>query len=118
MARYVGIGLWLLPFVGFLGIAGCADSTVSIPVQAETPEKAPEKTATPKTLAEQALSLWQRDIDQYRQYTRDPQSVRPKAEEFMRAVQQNMLPRRRGPRLETTAEMGKKLFEQGARTSS
>jgi hypothetical protein len=98
-------GLWLLTAVWLLGNVGFATDQAPIPKREESPKR--------QTLPEQALSLWQRDIDQYRLHTKDPQSLRPQAEEFMRAVQLNMLPHPRGPRLEKTAEMGKRLFEQG-----
>jgi hypothetical protein len=91
----------------FSGIAGCSKNQAP-PTDAETP-------SNPQTSADPALSLWQRDIEQYRLHTKDPESVRPQAEEFMRAVQLNMLPNPRGPRLDSTVAMGDALFQHGCR---
>ncbi|MEN6406812.1 MAG: hypothetical protein ABFC77_10100 [Thermoguttaceae bacterium] len=87
-------------------LLGCDGGNNQIP-------SAPKTSSTPLSCASEILSLWQRDIDQYRTHTQDPQSIRPQAEEFLRAVQLNMLPRPRGPRLEDTAALGKKLLERG-----
>ncbi|MFZ5829095.1 MAG: tetratricopeptide repeat protein [Planctomycetota bacterium] len=95
----------VLAFVGLMGAFGCS--------QPETPPLNYKTRPTPKTLPEQALYLWERDIDEYREHTKDPKSLRPQAEEFMRAVHLNMLPTRRGPHLQETVEMGKRLIDQG-----
>lgn len=68
-----------------------------------------------KTLSDQLLAYWWRDIEWYRRYTKDPPEVRPAAEKFMRTVQLGMLPQARGPGRGQTVEMGKRLLEQGSK---
>ena len=77
MARSIVIVLWLLTSVWLLGSAGCKKAKARLPTH--------EEPANPQTLPEKDLSLWQCDIDQYRLHTKDPQALRPQAEEFMRA---------------------------------
>jgi hypothetical protein len=106
MAKRAMLGPWLLISVWLVGSAGCSKDQPSIPKQEEPPK--------PKTLSEQALTLWQRDIEEYQVDTRDPPSLRPQVEEFMRTVQLGMLPHPRGPGVAKTTEMGKRLLEQGS----
>jgi hypothetical protein len=81
--------------------------------RAQTSTTNRKEPTTSKSLSEQALKLWQRDIDQYRLHTKDPEALRRRAEEFIKTVQLNILPYPQGPRFETTAAMGKKLIEDG-----
>ena len=104
MARCSVIVLGLLMSVGLLGSAGCKED------QAPTTAQGPGE---PEPLADPRLVFWQNDVEQYRLHTKDPESLRPQAEEFMRAVQLNMLTPPKGPRREKTTEMGTMLFEQG-----
>jgi len=124
MARHLAMGLRLVAWVWLLGNAGCSTGEKPPAEQGEdlvgkqNREPAVSKQGDApqlRTLPEQALGLWQRDIDQYRRHTSDPQALRAQAEEFMRTVQLSMLPRPRGPGRAETAQMGKRLFEQGCR---
>jgi len=62
----------------------------------------------------QALELWSRDIEAYRQYTKDPEALRPQAEAFIRGVHWGFLPRPRGKGAIALLEEGQKLIEQGS----
>jgi hypothetical protein len=104
MAQRIALSLWLLSFILLIGNTGCTKSG-DIDLKKRYPKL--------DTLSLQAMHLWQGDIDLYRQYTSDPKSLRPQAEEFMRTVQLGMLPNPRGPGIAKTVEMGKKLLEQG-----
>ena|GEM_PF-1287431 len=123
MGRHLAMGLRLVACVWLLGNAGCSTDQEPLAEQdqdlvaEQNREPAAKQSGAPqlRTLPEQALSLWQRDIDQYRRHTNDAQALRPQAEEFMRTVQLGMLPRPRGPGLAETAQMGKRLFEQGCK---
>ncbi len=123
MARHLAWGLRLLAGAWLLASAGCTKD------QTPGPEQAQELVAEPalepvviaggtpefRTLAAQAMRLWQRDIEEYRRLTRDPPALRRQAEEFMRTVQLGMLPQVYGPGHAKTAQMGERLFEQGCR---
>ena len=120
MTRPGVIGLPLVVCSWWLGIAGCSMSDQPVAKSGQEPAGAQAQDASvapvgppPGTLPEQLLWLWQRDIDQYRRHTKDPESLRPQAEDFMRTVQGGMLPQPRGPRWSETAEIGKRLLEQG-----
>ena len=118
-----GVGLRLLAGAWLLAGAGCTKD------QTPGPEQAQELVAEPalepvviaggtpefQTLADQAMRLWQRDIEEYRRLTKDPPALRRQAEEFMRTVQLGMLPQVYGPGHAKTAQMGERLFEQGCR---
>jgi hypothetical protein len=107
VGRHAGCGLWLWTCALLLGNPGDA--------LAENPIPKDQKTPSAVTLSEDALNLWQREIEAYRRHTKDPESVRPLAEEFLRTVQLGALPRPRGPGLAKTMEMGKKVFAQGCK---
>ncbi|MDD4789246.1 MAG: hypothetical protein PHO07_18920 [Pirellulales bacterium] len=123
MARHLAWGLRLLAGAWLLAGAGCTKD------QTPGPEQAQELVAEPalepvviaggtpefQTLADQAMRLWQRDIEEYRRLTKDPPALRRQAEEFMRTVQLGMLPQVYGPGHAKTAQMGERLFEQGCR---
>lgn len=100
-------GLYLLTCIFLFGNAGDANGQKPIPKDKKTPSCEGE--------CDEALKLWQRDIDAYRKHTKDPESLRPQAEEFLRVVQLGELPRVRGPGPAKTAAMGKKLIEQGCK---
>ncbi len=107
MKRHNFSGLYLLTCIFLFGNAGDAVGQKPIPKDKTTPSCVDE--------CDEALKLWQRDIDAYRKYTKDPESLRPQAEEFLRVVQLGELPRGRGPGPAKTVAMGKKLIEQGCK---
>ncbi len=109
MTRRTAIHLRLLTAVWLLVCAGCSTYEPQTAKQEESPQP---KTAT-ATLPEPAQGPGQRDILLYRSHTQDPPALRPRAEEFMRAVAQGMSPHPSGPGIAQTAAMGKKLFDEG-----
>ena len=125
MARRTAMVLGLAVSVGLLGGPGCSkrESATANPeassAAATPPNKAAgatsDKAARPKPFKFIALSLWHRDIARYLTTTKDPEPLRRQAEQFMQAVQLGMLPHPEGPGYAQTAEMGKKLIEQGSR---
>lgn len=104
--RNIG-GLCLLTCILLFGSVGDANGQKPIPKDKKTPSCVDE--------CDDTLKLWQRDIDAYRKYTKDPEPLRLQAEEFLRVVQLGELPRGRGPGPAKTAAMGKKLIEQGCK---
>ena len=105
MNRYGVIGLMTLACIFLFGSVKYAADQKPIPKGKRSPNW--------DELSDKLLKFWEPDIEAYRKYTKDPQSLRPQAEEFLRTVLLGNVFRKRGPGDEKTVAMGKKLLDQG-----
>jgi hypothetical protein len=82
------LSIWLLTTICVFIAGGCAERSSDRPKDEEAAEQ--QSPAEKQSIPEQAMSLWQRDIEQYRLHTKDPEPTRAQAEEFLRTVQLGM----------------------------